>query len=338
MDSLELSRAPAPSLAVFPSFVARAPWWGGDLQTLRNFLIRRYGNVAAYPAERLHLPLVDGSGDRLLAVVNRPVPEAAPGRPLVVLVHGLSGCEDSFYLLNTAAHLLTLGFPVLRLNLRGAGPSRPFCRSQYHAGRSEDFAEALAGLPRALTASGIVAVGFSLGANMLLKYLGERGTAVALRGAVAVSAPLDLAATSREMMRRRNALYQAYLLREMRREALAPGAALTPGERAAIRAARSIWEFDHRFSAPRNGYAGAETYYAENASQRFLDGIATPTLVIHALDDPWIPAAAYLAYDWWRNPNLVPLLARQGGHVGFHGRDGRVAWHDRCIAQFLTAI
>ncbi|MGO8916662.1 MAG: YheT family hydrolase [Stellaceae bacterium] len=338
MDTIELSRSaavrPAPA---FPPFAARAPWWGGDLQTLRNFFVRRHGRLDAYPAERLSLAMDDGSGDVLLAVLNRPL-SAPAARPLVVLVHGLTGCEESFYLRNTAAHLLTLGFPVLRLNQRGAGPSRPFCRFQYHAGRSEDFAAVLARLPPVLTAAGVVAIGYSLGANMLLKYLGEHGSAAAVRAAVSVSAPLDLADTSRWFLRARNVFYQNYLLREMKREAVAPGAELSAGERAAIAGARSIWAFDHGFSAPRNGFAGAEEYYARNASRRFLDGIAVPTLVIHALDDPWIPADAYLAHEWRRNPSLVPLLSRQGGHVGFLGRDHRVAWHDLCIERFLASV
>ncbi len=260
---------------------------------------------------------------------------APPPRPLVVLVHGLTGCEESFYVLNTAAHLLALGYAVLRLNLRGAGPSRPFCRFQYHAGRSEDFAAALAALPPGLAVHGVVAVGYSLGASMLLKYLGEQGGAAAVKAAVSVSAPLDLAEASRHLMRRRNALYQNYLLVQMKREATAPGAALSAGERAAIAAARSIWEFDHGFSAPRNGYAGAEDYYARNGARRFLDAIAVPTLVIHALDDPWIPPTAYVAHEWQRNARLMPLLTPRGGHVGFQGRDPRVAWHDLCIARFL---
>jgi uncharacterized protein len=123
----------------------------------------------------------------------------------------------------------------------------------------------------------------------------------------------------------------------MRQEALAPRAELSVGERAAIREARSIWEFDHRFSAPRNGFAGAEDYYERNSARRFLDGIAVPTLVIQALDDPWIPAAAYQAHNWRRNPHLRPLLPAHGGHVGFQGSDPRAAWHDRCIARFLNA-
>jgi uncharacterized protein len=340
MDSLELSRAAAAPLRApeFPPFVARAPWWGGDLQTLRNFLVRRHhSRLDHHSPERLRLPLGDGSGDVLLAVLNRPLEETQP-RPLAVLVHGLTGCEESFYLRNTAAHLLTLGYTVLRLNLRGAGPSRPLCRFQYHAGRSEDFAAALAALPAALVAAGIVAVGYSLGANMLLKYLGEHGGAAQVKAAVSVSAPLDLLDTSRHLMRGRNALYQGYLLKEMKREATAPGAEVSAGERAAIAAARSIWAFDHGFSAPRNGFAGAEEYYARNGARRFLDAIRVPTLVIHALDDPWIPPAAYLARDWRRNPQLLPLLSKRGGHVGFQGSDRRVAWHDLCIAQFLGQV
>jgi uncharacterized protein len=336
MDTLELRGAAAPANLRFPPFVARAPWWGGDLQTLSGVLAPRRADLAAYPGERLTLPLADGSGDCMVAALNRPRRAVSPVRPLVVLIHGLTGLEDSFYLRNTASHLLERGFPVVRLNLRGAGPSRPLCRFQYHAGRSEDLAAALAQLPAPLTRAGIVAVGYSLGGNMLLKYLGEGGRAVRLRAAISVSAPLDLAGASRGMMRRRNALYQRYLLGAMRREALAPGAELAAAERAAIREARSIWEFDHRFSAPRNGFADAEEYYEKNAAGRFLDDIAVPTLVIHALDDPWIPADAYLAYEWRRNRHLVPLLPPSGGHVGFRGSDSDAAWHDRCIDRFLA--
>ena len=98
----------------------------------------------------------------------------------------------------------------------------------------------------------------------------------------------------------------------MRAESLGAGAEITSKERAVILGARSIWEFDHRFSAPRNGFGGAENYYERNAAKRFLDGVAVPTLVIHALDDPWIPPQPYLGYDWRRNPSLIPLLPRAG--------------------------
>lgn len=282
MDTAELS----PSAATrFPPFLQRAPWWGGDLQTLRNYLVGRPARLEGYAARRLVLPLEDGSGDRLAAALSLPEPQAV-SRPLVLLVHGLTGSEDSPYIRRSAAHLLGLGYPLLRLNLRGAGPSRPLCRFRYHAGRSEDFAAALAALPRPLVAAGIIAVGFSLGANMLLKYLGERGADVPLQAAVAVSAPIDLRAAALGIMRPRNAIYQTYLLGNLKREALARGAELDATARWAITAARTIWEFDDDFVAPANGFADAEDYYARNSSEQFLDRVGIPTLVIYAQDDP----------------------------------------------------
>jgi len=321
--------APAP-------FVPRAPWWGGDLQTMRNYLLRDR-LPPGHETERLILPLGDGSGDQLAAALNRPV-RLRPRAPLVILIHGLSGSEQSCNVQRSATSLLELGYPVLRLNLRGAGPSRPLSRYQYHAGRTADLDMALAALPRDILANGVAAVGFSLGGNMLLKFLGERGAAQPIRAAVSVSAPIDLAACARRMLRWRNFAYQAYLLRDMRIEALTSASELTAREKTALRETRSIWDFDHNFTAPRNGFAGAEDYYAKNGAQAFLDGIKVPTLVIHAQDDPWVPPGAYLGYDWKRNAAIVPLLPERGGHVGFHGSDRQASWHDVTIARFFDAL
>jgi hypothetical protein len=336
MDQARLIAPAALGDLAVAGFRPRAPWWGGDLQTLGGYL-RRRAPLDAYPLERLVLALADGSGDRLSAALNRPAP-GAPPRPLAVLIHGLSGDEHSFYMRRTAAHLLALGYPVLRLNLRGAGPSRAMCRLSYHGGRSADLALALAAVPSALTAEGIVAIGYSLGANMLLKFLGEHGAASPVRAAVAISAPIDLAVTARRMLRWRNFLYQAYVLRDMRAQALAPIAELTQAERQAIRGARTIWDFDDRFSAPRNGFNGAVDYYERNSARHFLGAVAVPTLVIHALDDPWVPSEPYRAFAWKSNPHLVPLLPAAGGHVGFHGRDRRTPWHDLAAVRFLAAV
>jgi predicted alpha/beta-fold hydrolase len=328
---------PSVSTADFPRFVPRAPWWGGDLQTLRSSLIRERDSVSGYRPERLYLSLRDGSDDRLVATVNVPKTTLRQ-RPLVMLVHGVTGSESSPYVTGTAAHCLALGFPVVRLNLRGAGPSRPLCRRQYHAGQTDDLRDAIASLPMELTSGGIVAVGYSLGANLLLKFLGECGRAAPLLAAVAVSAPLDLAATAERLRQRRNFVYHRQLLKHMRYQTLAAGVALTVAERLAVETARSLWQFDNDFTAPRNGFAGADDYYARNSCGGFLDRIAVPTLVIQALDDPIVPAASYRTYAWDRNRKLVPLLTRYGGHVGFAGKDSRVAWYDLCTAQFLDAL
>ena len=319
----------------FPEFRQRAPWLGGDLQSIRNFLCRPAIKLGS--GERVVLPLGDGSGDRLSAMLHRPGKDTAAKRPLVILIHGLTGCEDSIYMRASAAHLLWAGFRVLRLNLRGAGPTRPYCGLHYHAGRTEDLRMVLAALPSRLTEAGVVGVGFSLGGNLLLKYLGETGSRAAFLAAATVSAPLDLTVTAYCLGAPRNALYHWYFLREYQREVLAPASVVTPDERRAARAARNLWEFDERFTAPRNGFEGAADYYRRNSSRLFLDDIAVPTLAIHALDDPIVPGEPYRDYDWRRNRRLLPMPQLTGGHVGFHDRRGGT-WHDRTIQAFFERV
>lgn len=312
-----------------PPFRPRLPWWGPDLQTIRSVMVKSRA-LDGHTGERLFFPL--GDGDRLATMLNRAT--STKKLPLIVLVHGLTGLEDSFYMRESAGHYLSRGFSVLRLNLRGAGRSRPYCRTQYHAGSSDDLARLFASLPADLTANGVVAVGYSLGANLLLKYLGEHGDAAKLIAAAVVSAPLDLAATSQRLNTWRNTAYQRYLLRYMKAEAVAPGAELSPAERRAVLGARSVWEFDDVYSAPRAGFDGAADYYARTSSGRFLAGVTVPTLVIHALDDPWVPAEPYRAFDWQNHRNLHDVLTSRGGHVGFHG-DDVAAWHNLAIACFF---
>jgi predicted alpha/beta-fold hydrolase len=313
-------------------FEPRFGWWGPDLQTLRNTLRPPRPRRNVDTAERLTLPLADGSGDRLSALLERP---AAREKPLAVLIHGLGGCEESSYIGVSAAQLAARGHPVLRLNLRGAGPSGPLCRRHYHAGRSSDLRDALGAVPPALCQHGLVLLGFSLGGNMLLKFLAEFGGEFPLRAAASVSAPIDLAGSSRRFLHPRNRVYQWHMLRNLKREAVGAGDKLDADERRAVASARSIWEFDDRFVAPRNGWASAADYYAANMARQFLPEIRVPTLLIHALDDPWIPAEAYTSFEWQRNRHLTALLPAGGGHVGFHARGDPRPWHDRCLAAFL---
>jgi predicted alpha/beta-fold hydrolase len=318
------------STETIPPFRERWPWFGGDLQTMRNIVC---GGPPDLPGgKRLLLPLPDG--DRLAARLDRPADRIS--RPLVVLVHGLAGSEASGYAVATARHLVGHGWPVLRLNLRGAGPSRATAAGHYHAGRTEDLAEALRGLPADLVRRGIVVLGYSLGGNLVLKFMGEGGHDLPMSAGIAVSAPIDLAAASARILVRRNWVYQRFMLKAMKREALAPGSAVSAAERAAIAAARSLYEFDDRFIAPRFGYRDARDYYESSAAKHFLARIARPTLVLHALDDPWIPATSYAAIDWSRLPMIEAAMTARGGHLGFHGRGSLVPWHDRVTAWWLA--
>jgi predicted alpha/beta-fold hydrolase len=318
-------------------FEQRFPWIGGDLQTVRNYFVRPNTTLGDGPSERLEIPLDDGSGDRLLAALDRP-PGPDGGKALVVLIHGLTGCEESYYMLNTARFWLRQGHAVLRLNLRGAGPSRRVCSEQYHAGRSRDLAATLSGLPPELLCAGVIAIGYSLGGNVLLKYLGEEGTNAPVRFAASVSAPIDLSATAQRFHRPRNWLYQRRMLSWMKAESTAPGAKISDAERQAIERARSVWEFDDAFIAPRNGFDGAEDYYARCSAVGFLRGISVPTLLIQSRDDPWIPSAPYEAAARLGNRHLSLRLTEHGGHVGFHGRGAKMPWHDRLIAAEIDRL
>jgi uncharacterized protein len=319
-----------------PPFRPRFPWWGGDLQTLASRFIRHDTNLAPHTSERLEFALPDGTGDTLLAMLDTPQ-RSWPGRPLVILIHGLTGAEASTYMLGTARALLDRGHCVLRLNLRGAGPSRTTCGGQYYAGRSQDFRLLLSLLPPALADNGLAAVGYSLGGAMLLKYLGEEGEATPLKAAASVCAPIDLSFTCQRMMQPRNRLYHAFVLSQMKVEATGEGAAISAQERAAILGAKSIWQYDDVFIGPRHGFAGSEDYYERCRPTRFMPTIRIPTLMLASADDPWIPSVLYRNYDWPGNPALLPLLPDSGGHVGFHGAGGQV-WSDLAIAEFFGSV
>ena len=318
------------SLEAFPAFKPRFPWLTGDLQTLRNFLLKPTWDLSPWPETPLVFNVSDGSGDRLLAKLHEPT--VATRHPLAVLVHGLTGCEDSSYIRRIALSLLQAGYPVLRLNLRSAGPGQAFAQQHYHAGRSQDLRDALDGLLAARPAyrdRGLLLIGFSLGGNMLLKCLGEGVADLPIVAASSVSAPIDLKAAQVRIMQARNRLYERYLLRGMKAESRAPAELLAT--------LPSVYAFDDQVVAPANGFRDAEDYYRRSSAKSYLGGIAVPTLVIHAEDDPWIPAEAYRAFDWAANPSLGLLMSPGGGHVGFHGQGSLVPWHDRCILQFLEA-
>lgn len=318
-----------PALSL-PKFRERMPWLGGDLQTARNALLRDHIDLSAWPVARL--VFTAPNGDRLCGGLHRAGEADAP---LVILIHGLTGCEDSAYVRASAARLLASGLDVFRLNLRGAGPSRPDCRAMYHAGRSDDLRLVLDGLVAAGHARAeIFAMGYSLGANLLLKYLGEAGAESRVARAVSVSAPIDLAAASRRLEAWRNRGYHRWLLDRMKSDWQSGPLDITPAQIAALEHAETIRAFDDGVVAPLNGFAGAADYYARNAAAQFLPEIAVPSLILHADNDPWIPATAYRGLGGLAGQVRVEI-ARGGGHVGFHGRVGR--WHDECALMFFRA-
>ena len=327
-----LEEARAQTLRVnFPQFQERAPWFGGDLQTLRNFFARRMGRgPGVLPGEQLKLPLSDGG--KLAARLT----EGEPNMPLAVVIHGLTGCETATNVVVAAQHLNGLGYSVLRINLRGAGPSAGLAKGHYHAGRTQDLYDGLSSLDPALMRGGMIFMGFSLGGNMLLKFLAESEKDFPVRAAVAVSTPIDLAESAARLLLRRNCLYHHWLLKRMKdvwRDTPLKGNAAK-----ALEEVTSIIQFDDRIVAPANGFKGASDYYKKNSAAQFLKRIAVPTLLIHAQNDPWIGTAPYARFDWPSNPNLGLLMLPGGGHVGFHSINGPTPWHCISAGKFFESI
>ena len=313
-----------------PPFAERFPWLGGDLQTIRSRLLPAHRLPAGSSTSIIELPTSDGSGDRLVAAIDRP---AAPSGATVLLIHGLAGAAGSRYMRASGGQLVRRGHPVVRLNLRGAGASAATCRQRYHAGRTGDLRDAIAGLPAELIDRGICAMGFSLGANALLKMLGEDGTDTPVRAAISVSAPIDLSAACDRIDRPRNRPYRAYLLTGLKADAKTT--ATSAEERAGIDAIRTIRDFDDVVTGPKNGFRDAADYYAHCSAQRFLGGIAIPTLLVHAGNDPWVPDTDYRRLAVEPHTTLRVALLAGGGHVGFHGTGSGIAWHDRVASDLF---
>jgi predicted alpha/beta-fold hydrolase len=317
----------------FPEFKSAIPWLGADLQTFRNFLIPKPTTLHLNNSQRIFFQMDDGSGDKLNGIICRPeLPNSK--FPLLILIHGLTGSEQSSYMVGACNYFTQCGYSVLRLNLRGSAATRGDCRRHYHAGSGEDLDTVLKQLVQLNKApNGFILMGFSLGGNMLLKFISEYGASHPIRSSVSISAPIDLVRTSERLLQPRNKFYHHWLLRQMKRDALALKD-ISLKEKKIILNIRNVFQFDDRFVAPLNGFRGAVDYYKKCSSISFLDGILTPTLIISALDDPWVPSVMYLEKDWGRLLPIKIILPRHGGHLGFHDKIG--CWYNRIAEIFFS--
>ncbi|MDX2144604.1 MAG: alpha/beta fold hydrolase [Rhodospirillaceae bacterium] len=299
---------------------------------MRNSIVGGAPDLSSYVKERIKISANDGSGDVLQAAVNRPY--QASTKPMVILIHGLTGCEDSYHILVTANALLELGHPVLRLNLRGAGPSRMTCRGHYHSGLSADLSTVIDYLCSHKKAEQILLMGFSLGGNLLLKCLAEHGGDRRIRAAVAVCPPVDLKIAQQRIMSRRNWLYHRYLLSRMKSGV--QGSDLVKGTNLEwLQSIRTVYDFDNTVVAPNNGFTNAEDYYFRSSSLPLLDAIEVPTLIIHPQDDPWVPTQPIIDRNWSRATAITLLSPRFGGHIGSHGVGDKIPWYVDCAVRFF---
>ncbi len=240
--------------------------------------------------------------------------------PALLLVHGLEGDSDVGYMRTTAAKAWRCGWHAVRMNVRGCGASEHACATLYNSGLSGDLAQVVAWVLGQEPVRGLALCGFSMGGNTVLKYLGEQGenAPAGLMAAAAVSACLDLAASAVALHRPACRIYEARFLRRLRERVRRLEARHPDGLPVArLTEIRSIWQFDDVIIAPRFGYRDAADYYDRASAARVAAGIARPTLVLHAEDDPFIVVTPPTRRVLAGNPNIRFLATRYGGHCAF---------------------
>lgn len=264
-------------------------------------------------------------------------------QPTLVMWHGMEGSTASAYMLSTADKAFRAGFNVVRVNVRNCGGTEHLSPTLYHGGLTHDARRVIEELIETDRLPRLFIAGFSLGGNMVLKLAGEYGDnpPPEVLGICAVSASVDLRASTLHMNLRRNWIYQQDFLRRLknrlrRKKKLFPELYDITG----IDKIHSIEEFDDRFVAPAFGFADARDYYAKASSLPVIKHIRIPTLIIHAEDDPFIPFAPLSDPSITANPYVLLVATERGGHVAFlsaNAGEDRF-WAENRVVEFCEIV
>ena len=259
---------------------------------------------------------------------------------MLVVFHGLEGSADSRYVRALMAAAFAQGWDGIAPHFRGCGGSANLLPRFYHSGDSDEVDWILERVAATRTSDGpIFAVGISLGGNMLLKWLGERGVAARdlVASAAAISAPMDLAASGDALGRGFNRVYAQTFLRTLKAKSRAKLAHYPElFDRARMEASHDLHAFDDVVTGPLHGFRDADDYWKRASSKPLLKDIAVPTLILNAKNDPFLPAFALPTHD--EVSSAVTLeFPDEGGHVGFlhAGREGH-EWMPARVMRFLA--
>lgn len=282
------------------------------------------------------LELADGDFLDLSWLPDAGVPD---GAPLVVVLHGLNGSLESKYARGLLYQVEAHGGRGVLMHFRGANRPNRLSRS-YHSGETGDLGFLVRRLHQAYPNAPLAAVGYSLGGNVLLKYLGEQGKRTPLTCAVAVSVPYDLEECARAVQTGFSRVYQAHLLKGMREivEAKIESGAIRR-DLPDLSEIHDFPSFDDAVTAPLNGFSDAHDYYTRASSRQFLGGIRVPTLILHARDDPFMTPAVIPKPEELSDPVRFEL-SEHGGHVGFVAADRHGMpeyWLEKRIPEYLRA-
>jgi len=287
---------------------------------LQTVLSTYFPSGSAPPSERWLVPI--GNGDHLACEVSSP-PHA---NETVVLVHGLGGSHQSKYMVRLARKFYNRGYRVVRVNLRGCGSGSGLSILPYHAGNSHDLLCVL----QACKETSVHVIGFSLGANLVLKLAGELGTQAneLVTTFTAVCPPIDLEKSVQRIQENCHRLYHAYYLKKI----LAQARPWNPQK------ISTIYEFDDQLTAPLWGYSGASEYYRANSSLAFLEKIRQKTHLLFSEDDPFICCKQLKTLTLPEPLHLYTTT--HGGHMGFLGKTPHPAnffWLDHTLLHWILS-
>ena len=323
---------PPPATVPFSPPPYRPPWYlpNGHAQTIFPALTRHGLDV---DFQRHVLPTADGD--------SLQVDMLTSGSPrLAVITHGLEGDSNRPYVRGMTRAFYREGYDVMAWNFRGCGGAVNQALRFYHSGATDDLHHLLTHWPGIDGYADIVLIGFSLGGNLTLKYLGEPGVTrpPTLRGGITFSVPLDLSACAHQLGQPSNRVYHHRFLSQLKRKIIAKQA-LFPEELSLepLQQIKTLVEFDDRYVAPLHGFRDAADYYAQCSSRQFLPDIKVPTLIVNAQNDPILAPECYLPDGHPDHKTVVFLAPRQGGHCGFlpqGHRPGNNYWSEDVALQF----
>ena len=326
----------AAGLAGLPPFEPRRGLRNGHLQTIIGNFLPRPGFQLRSVEDTVEVDPADGS--RVLCHCDwQPEPERAT-RLTVLLVHGLEGSSSSRYMKGIAARAWVAGCNVIRMNMRNCGDTDELSPTLYHSGLSGDLGAVAEHYARMHGLRRVALVGYSMGGNLVLKLAGEWGNRPPLCAVAAVCPAIDLAAGSDALHEPVNRAYEWHfllgLMRRFRRKA-----ALFPSlyDVRSIGPVRSLRDFDNKIVARYCGFRDADDYYYRAASARVVDRIAVPTLILRALDDPFIRLIPETRAALLANPHIALIETRYGGHCAYLSDEpgNEIHWAEAAVMRFL---
>lgn len=300
--------------------------FNAHLETVFPALFRRV-SVSAYTRERIETHDLDFLDlDWLIQGAEK----------LVIIQHGLEGNTYRSYIKGMAKTFFQNGFDVLAWNYRGCSQEMNKLARFYHSGATDDLETVVAHASKKNYRE-INLVGFSLGGNLTLKYLGEGRMDPKIRKAVVFSVPLDLESSCRKISQPSNRIYARRFIRSLKQK-IRTKSKLMPGvfDTVGLASVRSLLEFDDAYTAPLHGFRNANDYYSRCSAKGFLDRIVAPTLIVNTLNDPFLTPACIPSEELKFHPHVKLEVPRRGGHVGFaqFNKNG-VYWSEQRALQFI---